>query len=315
MNSEQIDQIATALAAAQMEIEDPHKTRTGKIKGETKAGKYYEYEYKYADIADVLKQVRGALSKHGIAVSQPTIMDGTALIVRSRLLHSSGQWLESDYPVCSLQGDHQKMGAAMTYARRYALTSLVGVAADEDTDGQGAAEADSPKSGNGNHVRQPRKQADISGAKTTREQFHDSLLADMAQISSIVAFETWERDVWTPAKGKLTDGHRATLEQRVEDRREELSVPVDDEPDEPAMAAPDPDLIAMNKLKSVLSACQDEPELDRIKASDLFVKQFKTLPTAMQAQVMAHGATIRSRFHPKRRGEVVVDKSGREALV
>jgi hypothetical protein len=60
------------------------------------------------------------------------------MYIATRIMHSSGQWIESLYPVCGISGDHQKMGGALTYARRYSLCSMVGVAADEDIDGQGA---------------------------------------------------------------------------------------------------------------------------------------------------------------------------------
>jgi len=144
MQSENIDKIAEALAAAQGEIQDPHKGKTAK------AG---AYEYQYADIADVLKVVRVVLSKFHIAVSQPTMFDGEYIVLRTRLIHKSGQYLESDYPVCKATGEHQKMGAAMTYARRYALCSIVGVAADEDMDAQGAATVDAVKAPSGAHMK------------------------------------------------------------------------------------------------------------------------------------------------------------------
>ncbi len=181
MQSEMTGEIAKALAAAQAEIEDPLKTRTGKVSGTTKAGKYYEYEYKYADLADVLKNARKALSKHGIAVSQPTVVHDNVLLVKTKLLHSSGEWLSSDYPVCSISGEHQKMGAALTYAKRYALTSLTGIAADDDTDGQNAEAVAVP---NG------RK----SSASLKREQVWPKLEHELSECESIVAVDRLQRD-------------------------------------------------------------------------------------------------------------------------
>jgi hypothetical protein len=132
--SESIGKLVEALAAAQGEFEEIKKEK------EADAG---SYTYKYADIADVLAAVRPALSKHGLAFSQPTVIEGGTIFIRTRLMHKSGEWMESEYPVASYANtNHQKIGAALTYARRYAGCSMLGVAAEEDVDaGDGAATA------------------------------------------------------------------------------------------------------------------------------------------------------------------------------
>lgn len=121
----------TALAAAQSELKNPEKTRTADT------GKY---KYNYADIGDVLAAILPVFSRHGLSVTQPTQIRDNTIVLITRIAHVSGETLESEYPVCSLNGNHQAMGAAMTYARRYALTSLAGMAAVDDTDGEGAAD-------------------------------------------------------------------------------------------------------------------------------------------------------------------------------
>lgn len=130
--SEQLDQLATALAAAQAEMTNPEKTKTAKV-----ASAKGQYTYKYADIGDGLNLLRPLLAKNGLSFIQPTVYEGDQIILKTRLMHASGQWIECDYPVCTIAG-HQQMGAALTYARRYALFSLVGIAAEEDTDANGA---------------------------------------------------------------------------------------------------------------------------------------------------------------------------------
>jgi hypothetical protein len=155
--SEQLNELFTALAAAQGELPVIAKTKEATVRGETKTGKSFDYKYKYADISDVLHAVLPTLAKHKLSLAQPTVVAGNALMIRTRLGHASGQWIESEYPVCGLLGDHQKMGSAMTYARRYALCSLLGVAADEDIDGQGAA---APAARNGNGSISARAKAD-----------------------------------------------------------------------------------------------------------------------------------------------------------
>lgn len=138
--SAELNEIAGALAKAQGEFVAIEKARTAMVKGQTKDGRSFDYTYKYADIADVLTGILPPLSKHGLSVIQPTFVENSVMVIRTRVMHSSGQWIESDYPVSSITGDHQKMGGALTYARRYALCSLIGVAAEEDTDGQHVAE-------------------------------------------------------------------------------------------------------------------------------------------------------------------------------
>ncbi len=137
MQSDLIGELAKALASAQTELKNPVKKKTAKVG---------TYSYQYADIAEVLDTVRPILARNGIALTQPTVLAEDVLVVQTRLTHAaSGQWMTSDYPVCRLNGDHQKMGAAMTYARRYALCSMIGVAADDDRDGEGAAEVSAPQ--------------------------------------------------------------------------------------------------------------------------------------------------------------------------
>lgn len=141
--SDSISDIATALAAAQAEYPEIQKERSATVKGRTKTGNEYSYDYKYADIADVLAGVRPVLAKHEIAMIQPVVMRAGAMYVLTRLIHKSGEWIECEYPVTRLEGrdqGHQTIAGALTYARRYSLCTLVGVAAEEDIDaGEGAA--------------------------------------------------------------------------------------------------------------------------------------------------------------------------------
>ncbi|QKV17822.1 ERF family protein [Oricola thermophila] len=123
------ENLYAALAAAQGELRNPEKSK----KADT--GKY---QYNYADIGDVLETVLPVLSRHGLALTQPTVIRDNTIVLITRVSFKD-ESIESEYPVCSLNGNHQAMGAAMTYARRYALTSLVGVAAVDDTDGKDAA--------------------------------------------------------------------------------------------------------------------------------------------------------------------------------
>ena len=152
-----------ALCAAQATLPDVSKNRTAKVKGKSKAGVDFEYSYKYADITDVLAVVRPHFSKYGIAILQPTRIEDRLVMVATRLVHNTtGQFEESLYPVSSIGPDHRELGAALTYARRYALCSMIGLAPDEDTDGQTAA-----ASGSANSARPPRET--VTNPKTGRQ--------------------------------------------------------------------------------------------------------------------------------------------------
>jgi ERF superfamily protein len=147
--SDEINEIAAALAKAQGEFPKIAKNKVADAKGVSKrTGQAYSIKYAYADIADVLAAILPVLSKHSIALVQPTAIDDRGMTIHTRIIHSSGQWMGSVYPVCAINGDHQIMGSAITYARRYAACSLIGVAADDDLDGEDTKD-DTRAKGNG----------------------------------------------------------------------------------------------------------------------------------------------------------------------
>jgi hypothetical protein len=133
--SDEINELAAALAKARGEFPAIPKHRTATVVMKS-GGKY---SYSYADISDVLDAITPALSKHGLCVTQHTVLDKLDMNLETWLIHSSGQYIWSIYPVCSIASDHKMMGAALTYARRFSLTAVVGVAADDDGDGENAA--------------------------------------------------------------------------------------------------------------------------------------------------------------------------------
>ena len=116
--SEQISELAAALAAAQGMMQNAIMNRTNP-----------HFKTKYADLSSVLNAARKPLSANGLAIVQ-TIGDG---ILHTRLLHTSGQWIASEHPL-PMSGKPQEIGSALTYARRYSLSALIGIAADEDDD-------------------------------------------------------------------------------------------------------------------------------------------------------------------------------------
>jgi hypothetical protein len=94
--------------------------------------------HRYAPLSDGLNIIRKTLGQYEIATVQSTSVDQTAGLIRLNtvLAHSSGEWISSDWPVCPLEdlASPKRMGAALTYARRYALFALVGIAGEDDLD-------------------------------------------------------------------------------------------------------------------------------------------------------------------------------------
>src|SRR6516164_6311662 len=134
--SQSIGAIAAALAKAQAELTNPEKSLLATIR--SPIASEADRSFRYASLASGLDIVRKVLGKHGIAIVQATAIDREAALIRltTVLAHSSGEWLSSDWPVCPISdtGSPQRMGTALTYARRYALFTLVGIAGEDDLD-------------------------------------------------------------------------------------------------------------------------------------------------------------------------------------
>ncbi len=135
-SSNSIGGLAAALAKAQAELVNPEKSLVGSIFPDGPAGA--ERIFRYAPLSAGLDIVRKTLGQHDIAVVQTTAIDQTAGVVNltTVLAHASGEWIASDWPVCAISETAQphRMGAALTYARRYALFTLVGIAGEDDLD-------------------------------------------------------------------------------------------------------------------------------------------------------------------------------------
>jgi ERF superfamily len=134
-SSETIGTIASALAKAQAELNNPEKSLTATIR--SSFPRESDRKFRYASLASGLEIVRKTLGKNEIATMQTTAIDETGLIrLTTVLAHSSGEWVSSDWPVCpaSETAAPHRMGAALTYARRYALFTLVGIAGEDDLD-------------------------------------------------------------------------------------------------------------------------------------------------------------------------------------
>jgi ERF superfamily protein len=135
-SSNSIASLAGALAKAQAELTNPEKSLVATIRPQLRGEA--ERSFRYAPLSSGLDIVRKTLGQHEIATVQTTAIDQTAGTVNltTVLAHASGEWISSDWPVCPIAdtATPHRMGAALTYARRYALFTLVGIAGEDDLD-------------------------------------------------------------------------------------------------------------------------------------------------------------------------------------
>ncbi len=200
MRSESLGELAAALAKAQVAFRPIKKGRTAKI-----ASAKGSYEYQYADLADVIDATAGALAANGLAISQPVEIDESGGSVVTHLIHSSGQYLTTS---CRFAlGDRmQETGARITYLRRYALSGVLGVASEDDTDlsesataPRKASTAPAPAPATGKTIAaNPGKPGAISPVASPTPQSPDSNESPAAAHQRLRVMETAKRSGWLP---------------------------------------------------------------------------------------------------------------------
>jgi ERF superfamily len=259
-SSESIAALAAALAKAQAELVNPEKTQIATLEVD-KPGSGGR-SFRYAPLSTGLDIVRKTLSQQAIATLQTTAIDQATSTVKltTILAHASGEWIASDWPVCAVEdtATPHRMGAALTYARRYALFTLVGIAGEDDIDAPDLAAAqeraprpqrgDKPGS-NGSAKAAPdraqppaRGDAGAMAASATSilppeesQALHDQLVKELADLASKDAMTVWARET-LPAKNRLTVSHAQALEQAFLTRLAVLHV--DETDDASAHASP-----------------------------------------------------------------------------
>jgi hypothetical protein len=241
--SETIGTIAAALAKAQAQLVNPEKSLTGTIRADVGGGS--ERSFRYAPLSSGLDIVRKTLGQHEIATVQTTSIDELAGIVRlsTVLAHASGEWIASDWPVCAISetAAPHRMGAALTYARRYALFTLVGIAGEDDLDAPDLLSSTPPETqagtptpnengrlngGQGKSsqkaVGDQRTKAAPIAAKTPLEPqasaaLRDQLTSELNTISSSEEAAKWAHRV-LGVKNTLITADAACVEQAFHDR-------------------------------------------------------------------------------------------------
>lgn len=133
-----LNKLAPALAKAQGEMSNATLNKINP-----------HFKSKYADLAGIRDTVTPVLSKHGLSIVQFTQLTNIGFCLITRLLHESGQYIEGQYPLPELLDKPQAMGSAVTYARRYTLSAMCGIAAEEDDDGEAAQNANGGRQAKG----------------------------------------------------------------------------------------------------------------------------------------------------------------------
>jgi len=236
-SSETIAALASALAKAQAELVNPEKSLTATIHtGRPGDG---QRSFRYAPLSSGLDIVRKTLGQHEIAALQTTAIDQTAGMVNltTTLAHASGEWIASDWPVCPIAetANPQRMGAALTYARRYALFTLVGIAGEDDLDAPDICVPASttgpvldglqfPSQTQGNRkIRGAAKTASPAVLLTDESAaLRDRLLSEISGLASQDSAATWAGEA-LPAKNTLTAADAKLVEDAFEQKLSRLS--------------------------------------------------------------------------------------------
>jgi hypothetical protein len=260
--SETVAALAAALAKAQAELINPEKSLTATIRaGRPGDG---ERSFRYAPLSGGLDIVRKTMGLHEIAILQTTAIDQTAGMVNltTTLAHASGQWIASDWPVCPIAetANPQRMGAALTYARRYALFTLVGIAGEDDldapylcdgsasllpsavdrsfrpTDDRSRMPPRTPADGHARGGRTKLKRA-VTLDPDQSAALREKLLTELGTITSADLAAAWAREALT-AKNSLMATDATLVEDAFERRLSELPSPSNDESSVPQIAGP-----------------------------------------------------------------------------
>jgi hypothetical protein len=233
-SSQSIASLAAALAKAQAELVNPEKSLVATIRSDGPRGA--EQTFRYAPLSSGLDIVRKTLGQHEIATVQTTAIDQTAGSVNltTVLAHASGEWIASDWPVCAISetATPHRMGAALTYARRYALFTLVGIAGEDDVDAldlnaptSSSSEAETPppekhdrlNGGRDNSNRQFRTDSSAKASKPILDSepsaaLRDQLATQLAEINSTEEAANWAHRV-LGAKNSLTAADATCIEE------------------------------------------------------------------------------------------------------
>jgi hypothetical protein len=226
-SSETIGKIAAALAQAQKQLQNPERTLTATIVSPF-ARETETIAFRYASLATGLEIVRKALGEQEIATIQTTSFDKEDSLIRlsTVLAHSSGEWIGSDWPVCPIGhvvAPH-RLGAALTYARRYALFTLAGIAGEDDLDAPDLLLAPAPDDkavfNSGQERASGTSLATRKATMLSKEQsavLRSQLLTELEKLQTVDELTLWALRR-LPRKNRLTDPDAGVVEVAYEGR-------------------------------------------------------------------------------------------------
>jgi hypothetical protein len=254
--SENVAAIATALAKAQTELTNPEKAMIGSVYN---ARIDRQQSFRYASLSSGLDIIRKVLGSQQIAITQTTDVDRASGTVNltTVLVHTSGEWISSDWPLCQLSETSapRRMGAALTYARRYALFTMVGIAGEDDLDAPEIAD-EGPKEDrtaeNGLVPNASRSPTRIARPVREKQNAEASVAARVQLIQEIQTLPEGELEsraiAILKAKNRLSAEDAKQVEEAFEARvslddsadavTTEEPTPIPTEPSEPASASP-----------------------------------------------------------------------------
>lgn len=156
IKSDMLDKLAPALVKFQGEAEPILKDMANPF-----------FKSRYADLAGCIGATKNLLAANGLAVSQPTRVEGSNIIIVTVLLHSSGQFIAGEYLLTPVKNDPQTMGGAMTYGRRYSYLAAIGLAPEDD---DGALASGTTKDRNESLTNQLKASAPVAKAQPQPKQ-------------------------------------------------------------------------------------------------------------------------------------------------
>lgn len=176
--SETVTAIFTALSSFNGELKDAEKRCINP-----------HLKNKYADLPAQFEVLRPALNKHGLCLTQTTYVEGNILMLKTILGHKSGEWISSDYPVCTFPAKQQELGASLTYSRRYQSAAITMLASDfPDDDGEAATKpVPAPP---------PKKPEPVIEPMTEEEsqQYRQVIMAQLAEITTREQLRNWAKE-------------------------------------------------------------------------------------------------------------------------
>ena len=206
MNENKASNLASALAEIQTNLKDPKKNQKASIP--LKTGK--EITFNYADLPELLKVIRPVIGPAGLSVSSAMFVQDGMLVLKSTLMHASGESTSTEYPVSAIAADHKAIGAGITYGLRRNNQILLNISAEDDKDigGTGAP-----------NIR--------SSAQAKRDGVWKEFQSDLEDVHTLTALDRLIRYNETNVYPTLKHSWRAQMDGEFDDRRQTLSKPVD----------------------------------------------------------------------------------------